>query len=488
MPGALPVKVEWGCAGMESIKRNVVYNTVYQIFALVTPLITAPYISRVLGADGVGIFSFTSSVMAYFLLFAALGTASYGAREIARHRDDPGQVSQLFWEIEFLTVLTSLVCLGAWGCVIAFGGSYRSLFAALTPSLLAVMFDISWFFIGKELIKHMVIRNVLVKFAGIAALFLFVKEKSDLSLYVFLNSAITMLGNLSMWPCLRGQVRWPGWRSLRIRQHFLQTLVYFIPAAATSVYTVLGKTLIGVITRDTYENGYYEQATKLINLVKTLVFTSVNMVLGARISYLFSKGREQEIRQRIEKSLSYILLMGFGCTFGLIGIAGRFVPWFFGDGFAPVAGLLRLLAPAVLIIGVSNCLGAQYYTPSGQRAFSARILVTGAGVNLVLNLLLIPLWGAEGAVAATLLSESLITVLYVRFSRGYLTAGMLWRNSWKRLGAGLILLIAVLALGRLPWADPVVLLLQILCGGCLYALVLCLLRDRLVLDMIKSWK
>lgn len=97
-----------------SIKKNYIYNTIYQVLSLITPLITAPYISRVLGSNGVGIYSYTNSIVTYFTLFAALGTASYGQREIAMHRDDPETSSKLFWEIEILSLTTTAVSLIVW--------------------------------------------------------------------------------------------------------------------------------------------------------------------------------------------------------------------------------------------------------------------------------------------------------------------------------------------------------------------------------------
>ena len=132
-----------------SVKKNYIYRTMYEILVLITPFVTTPYISRVLGADGVGVYSYTYSIMTYFTLFAALGTVSYGAREIAQHRDDKRQSSKLFWEIELMTVATTTICLIVWCVVIIFSRQYRPYFIALIPVLLGTMFDISWYFTGR---------------------------------------------------------------------------------------------------------------------------------------------------------------------------------------------------------------------------------------------------------------------------------------------------------------------------------------------------
>ena len=169
-----------------SIKKINIYNTIYQVLSLITPLITAPYISRVLGSSGVGIYSYTNSIVTYFTLFAALGTASYGQREIAMHRDDPETSSKLFWEIEILSLTTTAVSLIVWIAWIFISTQYTAIYSVLTLSVLAVAFDISWYFGGFEKFKYIVIRNTLVKITGIILLFLFVKKETDIFLYVAL--------------------------------------------------------------------------------------------------------------------------------------------------------------------------------------------------------------------------------------------------------------------------------------------------------------
>jgi len=303
-----------------SVRKNYIYRLFYELLILITSLITAPYVSRVLGADGVGVYSYTSSIMSYFTLFAALGTVSYGAREIAQHRDDQQASSKLFWEIELMTVFTSSVCIVAWIVVILVSTNYRPYFLALLPLLFGTMLDISWYFTGYENVKNIVIRNSLCKIAGIVALFLFVREKSDLTLYILLNSLITLIGNLSMWTYLPRMLTKVDFHTLRFKCHLKETMVYFVPTIATSIYTVLDKTLIGVITQDEYQNGYYEQANKIINLVKSLVFTAVNSVVGARMSYLFSKDMQDEIHRRITRSMDFIF---FNRLWGSVRNPGR---------------------------------------------------------------------------------------------------------------------------------------------------------------------
>ena len=317
-----------------SVKKNYIYSLLYQILTMIIPFITAPYVARVLGADGVGIYSYTQSYMTYFTLIAALGTSSYGMREIARCRNDKNEYSKKFWEIELLTILTTAICLIVWFILILFSAKYKIYFIALIPSLLATMFDISWFYTGHERIAYTVFWNAICKIIGVVCIFLFVKSKNDLVLYIFLNSLVLMIGNLSMWVFLPKMLVKINPRTFELKKHFKETLIYFIPTIATTIYTVLDKTLIGAITHDNYQNGYYEQATKIINMAKTAVFVAVNSVMSARISFLFAEKRIQEIKSRIEKSMNFILLLGFAATFGIISVAKDFVPFFSEKGMS----------------------------------------------------------------------------------------------------------------------------------------------------------
>ena len=185
-----------------SIRKNFIYRSCYEVLVLLTPLITTPYIARVLGSDGVGVSSYTHSLMAIFTMFAALGTPQYGMREIARHRDDPAESSRLFWEIELLTVFTSSVCLVVWLGLCVFYLEYRPYLLALIPLLIGTAVNINWYFTGHEKILYTVARNAACKIIGIILLFTCIKTKEHLFLYILLDSLVTLFGNLSMWTYL----------------------------------------------------------------------------------------------------------------------------------------------------------------------------------------------------------------------------------------------------------------------------------------------
>lgn len=469
-----------------SIKRNFVYSTVYQILNVITPFISAPYVSRVLGAEGIGIQSYTASIQQYFLLLASLGTLSYGAREISMNRDDEYKRSRIFWEIELISVCTTLIALAGWAVLCFLIPKYQIYYIVLTIGIFASMFDISWFFNGIEQFKLTVIRNSAFKVLGLALTFLCIKTKNDLLLYVFISAVTSLMSNLSLWPYMKRYLIKVDFRELRFKKHFKETLIYFVPSIATSFYTVLDKTLLGLITSDASQNGYYQQAEKIINLAKNMVFTAINSVVGVRNSYLYAEKRFAEIQEKIETSFNYIFFMGFGCCFGIMGVAKTFVPLFFGAGYDEVIGLLCIFSPIVVIIGVSNCLGSQYYTPCGKRKESTKYLIAGSAVNLALNLFFIPRFGAEGAAVASVIAETVVSILYVRFSCGYGNLALLVRTGGKKMAAGFVMYIVVLFMNELPLPGLILVTLQVVAGVLVYTLGLLLLCDTWALDMVRN--
>jgi len=469
----------------ESIKKNIVLSTIYQILTVIIPFITAPYISRVIGDYGIGVYSYTNSIQTYFALFAALGTSSYGIREIARVRNDGDKRSKLFWEIELLSVITTLIMVGLWCLIILFSKQYKVYYFILTFNILVCAADISWFYAGLEQFKYTVLQNSIFKITGVILLFIFVKGPNDLAKYIAIMTGCNFLGTCSMWGYLKRFLVRTDFKKISIYPHFKETLVYFIPTIATSIYTVLDKTLIGVITKDAFQNGYYEQTTKIINMVKSITFSAVNSVIGSRAAFLFAEKHYEEIKRRIEDSLNYILFIGIASCFGIISVADCFVPVFFGEGYEPVINMLKIMSPIVIVIGISNCLGSQYYTPGGYRRKSAIYICLGAIVNLICNLIFIPYGGANGAIAGSLVAEGFITFLYIRNCDGYLKTQQIFSLMYKKIIAGLVMYAVLRIISSHMSYSIISLIIQIIVGALIYILTLILIKDS-CLQMVRK--
>lgn len=459
-----------------TIRKNYLYNVSLQIFSLLMPLITTPYVARALQPAGVGAYSYANSIAVFFSLLAGMGISSYGLRELSRCRDDRERSVQLFRELSWLRLLTTAAALVLYLVfVLLFGSSWR-VYLACGLVILSAGMDCNWYFQAKENFRILMVRNFFIKAATMVCILVFVREPGDLVLYILFQGGGTLLSNGLLWLRLTRRMPRIPWRRLHIRRHFRGTLPYFIPSVATTVYTVLDRTMIGLITRDMEQNGYYEQASRIIHILMAVI-TSLNVVVGVRTSYLFARNRKREIRQHLYDTFRFTYLLSFPMAAGLLACAPHFVPWFFGVGYDAVTPLLQALTPLLFIIGTSNVLGTLYLTPCGQRGRSNRAIVTGAVLNFLLNLILIPFLQAYGAVIASVAAETVITLLYLYYCRRFVRLAQILGLALRYflLSAGMF--VPVWLVGRACAPGLPGILLQIGTGMAVYAAGLILLRD-----------
>ena len=351
-------------------------------------------------------------------------------------------------------------------------------------SVVAVAFDISWLYAGLEKFQYTVLINSVFKIVSAVLMFVLIKSTGDVTKYILIHAGSLCLGNASMWVFLPKNVKKVRPDFKRLGFHLKEMFVYFIPAVAVSIYTILDKTLIGVITGSNALNGYYESADKLINLAKTLSFFAIIGVMGSRVSYLFGKEDMEGARKTTFTTFDLTSLLSVGSAFGLAAVAKSFVVLFFGEDFSATATLIYILAPIIVIIGISGVVGGLYYTPIGKRRQSTKYLIVGSVVNLVLNIPMIIWLGAEGAAIASVAAELVITILYVKNCCGMVTWKNLIEIFWKKFVAGAIMFGAVFALNFLSMNGIFRLLVQVIGGAGLYVAVLLMLRDGSVKNFI----
>lgn len=481
----------------KSIKKNYIYNLVYQILTIIIPIITTPYLARVIGVKGTGVASYTLSIVSYFVLFGSIGVASYGQREIAMKRDNIHDYSKTFWELFIFKTITSIISIIIYTFTIINNTKYNIIFLILTINIFASIFDISWFYQGLEEYKFISVRSILVKILFTISIFLFVKEKRDLKLYIFLNSMSLLISSLSLWLRLPKKVIKIKKKELKIFSHTKNTLIYFLPQIATQIYTMLDKTMLGFITKSESENGYYEQSYKIIIMSMTIV-TSLNTVMSPRMSYLYKEKKTKEIQKRLLKSMQFSCLLAIPLSIGIACTSYGFVDWFFGPQYHNVKFLLILFSPIVTIIALSNCLGGQCLTPCGKRLQSAGALWAGAIVNFLLNLLLIPIYKSRGAAIASVIAELIITTLYFVLSKKYISFKAVFKKVYKYIIASLIMgIIIVLCFLLLP-ISMISTIIELIIGVIIYFAVLFILKDSLVIETfdillskmgkVKKWK
>lgn len=469
----------------KSIKKNYIYSVIYQLLTIITPLITAPHVSRKLGADGIGIYSFTASVVAYFTMVAALGTARYGQREISYSQNDIERRSSYFWKIEILSCISTFICAIAYIIYILFNKANSDIYFVQIFSVIAVAADISWFFQGMEEFGRIIRRNVFFRFINIIFVFGAVKSKEDLIFYVAGLSTITLISNLSLWPSLYGVIKKPTRDNLKFLDILPEVFTLFIPSVAISIYTVLDKIMIGIITDSAFENGYYEQSLKISRMIMAIV-TSLGVVMVPRIGHYFFEDKIDEVKQYMYKSYRFVWFAGIPLCFGLCGIASNFVPWFFGIGFDKVVPILQVSSFLILAVGINNVTGTQYLIPTKRQNLFTLTVVTGAAVNFVLNYFLIKRFQSVGAAVASVAAESVIAVYQLFIVRKELDGMEILKSSAKYLLSGLVMLVGILCVGNTLTPSLGHLIMLIIIGGILYITMLLFLKDSFAVSQITN--
>lgn len=463
-----------------NIVKNYIYNSFYQILIMVLPLITMPYISRVLGAEAIGMYGYTNSITQYFILFGCIGLNLYGQREIAYHQNNNFERSKSFWELFLIRVISISLFTIIFIVSLCRNDKYGFLFCIQILDIIASLVDISWFFQGMEDFKKIVVRNSCVKIIGVVLILCLVNSPDDLWIYALIYSATLFLGNLTMWLYMPKYLIRISIRLCKPFRHLKPALVLFVPQIATSIYTLLDKSMIGLLTGNDAEVAYYEQAQKIIKMALSLA-TSLGTVMLPRIANMYSQGKLDEIRGYIYKSVQFVCALSFPICFGICIIANDFIPWFLGDGYGDVVYNTILMAPIIPIIGMSNVIGVQYFLPIGKQKEYTKSVAGGTLVNLILNFIFIPFFLSKGAVIASVIAEITVLIIQLLLVKKEIQFRKILKLIFKYAIAAIIMTVILIVI-PFEWVESVILRigLTVIIGGIVYIIMLVLLKESFV--------
>ena len=387
-----------------STRKNAAYNVAYRLFSVLLPLVTAPYLSRVVGTEGVGLYADAWTMSELFCLVGMLGLADYGVRTIAQARDNREELDRTFSGIWQMQLLVAGAALLAWlAYVFLFAGEEKTIALHLTMMSVSCLCSFDWCLMGLDLFRPIALRNTFVKLAAAACVFIFVKSADDLWIYGFAWSLATLLGNLSCAATLKGKVTY---RRVSLREtltHLRPCAVLFISVLAVSIYRKMDKIMVYNIAGK-HENGLYENAEKIIYCLSGFI-SAIGTVMMPKIANLQKKGETERIARHIDKSMDLILCMVSAMAFGVAAVADRFAPLFYGEDFRDSGTLMAPLAFTLILIGFANVIRTQVVLPQKRDHIFVKSVCTGAVVNLVVNACLIPSMKSMGAVIGTLAAE-----------------------------------------------------------------------------------
>lgn len=445
------------------------------------PLITFPYVCRVIEAEGIGRVNFFTSIIQYISLFTCLGIPLYAVREVARDRNDVVKMNRTATEILLLHTLLSLIgylivgvlCL----CVPQIQADI-SLFLVLSLTIFFTAIGCEWFYQGIEDFKYITIRGIIVKCIAIILLFVFVRTKEDLIFYGWYTVIGVLGGNVFNFFRLRKYIHRENiiFSQLNLRHHLKPVLKIFSFAVVTSIYLQLNPVLLGFM-KNALAVGYFTAATKLMSMFMRLS-SCLGAVMMPRASHLIAENKEEEFNSLIQKSYDFTIAVSFPLVMILVITAPLIVNLLCGPEFAPAVLSSQIVAPVILMVGISNVMGIQVLYPKGKINIVIFCCFIGAVTDLILNVCLIPSFSYEGTAVAYLGAEVATTFSMYFIARKYLPIRYIHKSHLVYLlGSVLMTVVMMSALRLLPYSDlPLLIILGIL-GFLVYGITLLVAKD-----------
>lgn len=461
---------------------NYILNLSYQIIALIIPLITTPYLSKVLGASGVGEYSFTYSLANYFTMLAALGFGTYAQREIAKLQNDKKKISITFWEIFIVKMITTIISISINVLFIKLGvyGNYNILMIWWNILIISTGIDINFLFQGLEEFGKIVYKNLAVKIISLILIFIVVKNPDDVWKYIVIYSASILIGNISMWGYCKKYLVSINIKDMKPYKHIGPSIKLFIPTIATSLYAYLDRTMIGLLADNPdFENGCYEQAEKIVKMATTIII-SLGTVMIPRNTNLYNEGKIDQLKNNIYFASRYVWAIGIPIMFGVIALSDYIVPWFLGSEFTKSGMIMRLLSPLTVFMGFSNVFGLQYLLPVKKDNQWSIAIMIGLAVNIIVNSILIPKYFSFGASIGTIAAEGTVTIVMAFMTRKFVSIKKILLSAKNYILSAAIMYIVVYVSKDYLIQNFINTLILVAGGGTIYFGILYLLKDSFV--------
>lgn len=456
---------------MGSIKKNFLYNVAYQVLTILLPFITAPYVSRVLGVHGVGTYSYTFSIASYFLMFATLGMSNHGNRSIAASQKSKVKLGEVFINNFCIQVVTGVVSTLAYILFCYwFVNENRAIALIQTIVVASGAFDINWFFFGLEKFKITVTRNAICKVISVLCIFTFVRTSSDLWKYVLILALTTLVSQLLLWNFASREISLTRPRWSLVKKNIQPVLVLFLPVLSYSLYRVLDKVMLGAMA-SMNQVGYFENAEKILN-IPVGVTTALGTVMLPRVSSLVSNGKTNLGKEYLHNSILFVTLFSGSICFGISAISRLFIPIFYGSQFYLTGKILEYLIFTAVISGWANVIRMQYLIPLHRDRIYVVSMLVAAVMNCLLNVILIPRFGAMGTVFASLVAETVVFLYQAVAVRRDINWVGIVKENIPYLLIGAIMILAIKLINTyIPVVNAIKIFIDIVVGGVIFTIL-----------------
>lgn len=392
-----------------SLKKNFIMNTLLTMSSFIFPLITFPYVSRILGPTGTGKVTFVTSIVTYFSLFAQLGIPTYGIRACAKVRDNREELTRVTQELLIINLITTVISYIALILCVLFIPKLqeeRNLYIIISFTLILTAIGMEWLYKGLEQYSYITKRSIFFKFISVIAMFLLVHQKTDYVIYggitIFAASASNVLNFINV----RNYIDLKPVGNYQLKRHLKTVFVFFALSCATTIYTNLDNVMLGFLATDA-DVGYYSASIKIKNILTSFV-TSLGAVLLPRASYYIEHNEYDEFNRLSKKALHFVLVIALPLFIYFTLYAKECILFLSGDQYLDAVIPMQIIMPTVLFIGITNILGIQMLVPLGKEKVVLNSTIAGAIVDVIINAILIPQFQSSGAAIGTLLAEFVV--------------------------------------------------------------------------------
>lgn len=396
----------------KSLKINFIMNAVLTISAFIFPLISFPYVSRILGPSGTGNVSFATSIVAYFALFAQLGIPTYGIRATARVRDDKELLSRTVQEIFIINILMSILTYIVFFVVLNIVPQMsddKLLFMIVSSTIFFNAIGMDWLYKGLEKYTYITTVSILFKFIALILMFILIHQKRDYVIYGAISIFAASASNICNLLNVHKYIYLKPIGNYDFKVHLRPICIFFAMACATTIYTNLDTVMLGFMKSNT-EVGYYNAAVK-IKTVLLGVVTSLGAVLLPRASYYIENNLIDEFKRISSKAINFVILISFPLALYFIIFAKEGIFFLSGDAYAKAILPMQILMPTLIFIGLTNIMGIQMLIPLGKEKVVLYSGIAGAIVDLAINTVLIPIMASSGAAIGTLVAEMVVWIV-----------------------------------------------------------------------------
>lgn len=473
---------------MASVKKNYIFDVLNNVSGLLFPIITFPYVSRILSPEGIGQVAFVQSIISYLVMFAALGIPTYALREVAKRKKNKKDLSEFTLEILLIHVsLTIIAYLVA--CSFLFFDRINNiwqLYIIASAHLVLNFLGFGWFYQGIEDFKFITIRVFIFRTLSLISLFLFVHERSDIYWYLSILILSEAGNNLCNIFRLRKYVSLTNVKfcDLKFRHHFKPIISLFILSVSTMIYFNMDNLMIGII-KDDVSVGYYNPSLRIQRMLMGFVL-SLSTVLFPRLASLANTDKEKF--GLLSKS-GFIITLGMSVpiVFGIFALGKPLIYLFAGASFEPSILTLQLLAP-VIVFGTCSNIIAKVLISQQRERIVLQATTMGAIVNLLFNGILIYFFSQYGAALASTISEIAVLMSMMFFGRKFIPNGIVDKNiAYYFISALMMFILLSILVHCLNYGLIINCIICGIVGIFTYGIMLILLKEHYLIPQVKSF-